>query len=139
MSFQLITAPATEPVTLDEARSHLRVDFLDDDALIVALITAARLHAEMLTGRSFITTRWKAVLDSFPGPSRMGVPFGASFTLHASISSEELTEWIAYDQIEPIGETRAVVRTGLICSTFANVMGGGETPLTPADFMLFQK
>jgi uncharacterized phiE125 gp8 family phage protein len=81
MSVQLITAPAIEPVTLDEARAHLRVDFLDDDSLIVALISAARLHAEMLTGRSFITTRWKSVLDSFPGPSLMGVPFGASFTL----------------------------------------------------------
>lgn len=40
--------------------------------------------------------------------------------------------------IEPIGETRADVRAGLICSTLANVMGGGDEPRTPADFMLFQ-
>ena len=54
-----------------------------------------------------------------------------------SIDSDELTDWIAYDQMDPIGETRADIRTGLVCSTFANVMGGGST--TPSDFMLFQK
>ena len=81
MPFQLVIAPGVEPVTIDEAKVHCRVDILDDDALIASLISAARMHAEMLTGRSFITTRWKLVLDSFPGPSLMGVPYGEGFTL----------------------------------------------------------
>lgn len=81
MPLQLITPAAQEPVSILEARQHLRVDFDDDDALILALIAAARQSAEMLTGRQFVTARWKMVLDSFPGPSLMGVPAGVPFTL----------------------------------------------------------
>lgn len=81
MPMQLITPPAAEPVSLAEAKLHLRVDFDEDDALIQALISAARQAAEMLTQRQLITARWRMVLDSFPGPSLMGVPAGQTFTL----------------------------------------------------------
>jgi uncharacterized phiE125 gp8 family phage protein len=62
-----ISPPATEPITLDEAKAHLRVDLTDDDALITALIVAARQYAESETGRSLITQSWRLVLDGFPG------------------------------------------------------------------------
>jgi uncharacterized phiE125 gp8 family phage protein len=78
---QLITPPAGEPVSLAEAKLHLRVDFDDDDSLIQVLISAARQAAETLTNRQLITARWRMVLDSFPGPSLMGVPAGQVFTL----------------------------------------------------------
>lgn len=65
MPLQLVTPPALEPVTLSEARLHLRVDTADDDPLISALISAARLHAEMLTARQFLPARWRLVLDRF--------------------------------------------------------------------------
>jgi len=81
MPMQLITPPAAEPVSLAEAKLHLRVDFDEDDALIQALISAARQAAEMLTQRQLVTARWRMVLDSFPGPSLMGVPAGQTFTL----------------------------------------------------------
>ena len=81
MPLQLVTPPAEEPVSLIDAKLHLRVDFDEDDTLIASLITAARLAAETLTGRQFTTARWKMVLDSFPGPSLMGVPAGQPFTL----------------------------------------------------------
>ncbi len=57
------------------------MDFAEDDALITSLIAAARQAAETLTGRQLVTARWKLVLDSFPGPSRMGVPAGLAFSL----------------------------------------------------------
>ena len=81
MSMQLITPAAGEPVSLAEAKLHLRVDFDEDDGLIQSLITAARCAAETLTNRQLMTARWKLVLDSFPGPSLMGVPAGQPFTL----------------------------------------------------------
>jgi uncharacterized phiE125 gp8 family phage protein len=81
MPLQLVTAPTQEPVSLAEARLHLRVDFSDDDALIMALIRSARLAAETITGRQLVTARWKYILDSCPGPSLMGVPAGRPFTL----------------------------------------------------------
>ena len=58
--------PAVEPITLEEAKLHLRVDIDDDDALITALIVAARQFAESLTGRSFVTQTWQLTLDYFP-------------------------------------------------------------------------
>jgi uncharacterized phiE125 gp8 family phage protein len=81
MPLQLVTPPAEEPVSLIEAKLHLRVDFDEDDTLIASLIAAARQAAETLTGRQLITARWKQVLDCFPGPSLMGVPAGQAFTL----------------------------------------------------------
>ena len=81
MPMQLITSPAGEPISLAEAKLHLRVDFDDDDSLIQVLISAARQAAETLTNRQLMAARWRMVLDSFPGPSLMGVPAGQTFTL----------------------------------------------------------
>jgi uncharacterized phiE125 gp8 family phage protein len=81
MPMQLITPPAGEPISLAEAKLHLRVDFDDDDSLIQVLISAARQAAETITNRQLVTARWRMVLDSFPGPSLMGVPEGQTFTL----------------------------------------------------------
>lgn len=50
-----ITPPVTEPVTLAEAKAHLRIDYADEDALITALITVAREQAEALTGLALLT------------------------------------------------------------------------------------
>ena len=67
MSLQLVTPPAGEPVSLAEAKLHLRVDGGEDDLLIGSLITAARQAAETITHRQFITARWKLVMDAFAG------------------------------------------------------------------------
>lgn len=81
MALQLLTPPSEEPVSLAEAKLHLRVDFDEDDALILALISAARQAAETLTGRQFITARWRLVLDRFPGPHGMACSPEESFSL----------------------------------------------------------
>lgn len=41
-----VPAPSAEPVTLTQAKAHLRVDHSDDDAVITGLIKAARSHIE---------------------------------------------------------------------------------------------
>lgn len=66
MALTLVTAPATEPVTLAEAKSHLRVTTTDDDVLITALIVAARESAESAMGRALITQTWDMTIDGFP-------------------------------------------------------------------------
>jgi len=67
MAVKLITPPAAEPMTVLEAKAHLRVDFPDDDDYIAALITAARDYAEGFTRRAFLTQSWLLALDHFPG------------------------------------------------------------------------
>ncbi|HEY9211089.1 MAG TPA: head-tail connector protein [Methylotenera sp.] len=66
MITRLITPPATEPITVAEAKLHLRVDDAADDALIQALITGAREQCEHILGRSIMPQTWDLVLDSFP-------------------------------------------------------------------------
>ena len=66
MALRLITGPAAEPVTLTEAKEHLRVDHSADDALISGMIAAARTYCEHFTARAFVTQTWELVLDKFP-------------------------------------------------------------------------
>ena len=64
---KLITAPTVEPVTLDEAKLFAKVDLTDDDALITALIVAARQKAETYTHRAFVEQTWEWFIDGAPG------------------------------------------------------------------------
>lgn len=68
MTLKLISGPATEPVTLAEAKVQCRVDsdITTEDALISALITAAVQQCEHELGRALITQTWEQVLDEFP-------------------------------------------------------------------------
>lgn len=75
MGLMLITPPTEEPITLQEAKNHLRVDTNDDDMLITALIRAAREHAEAITRRSFITQIWEMSLDNWPEGMELIIPF----------------------------------------------------------------
>lgn len=66
MRTTLITAPASEPLTLAETKLFLRVDFNDDDVPINNLIVSARETFEQETGRQLITATWRGFLDRFP-------------------------------------------------------------------------
>jgi hypothetical protein len=62
----LIVPPTSEPLTLDEAKLHCRVDSTADDNLVQRLIRAARMEAERLTGRAICASTWQINLDRFP-------------------------------------------------------------------------
>ena len=73
MSAILLTAPAVEPVTLDEARAFLRVEHNDDDELIAALVAGSRIHVEAQTRRALITQSWRLARDNWPDDGRLRV------------------------------------------------------------------
>lgn len=44
----------------------------------------------------------------------------------SEMSSAQLAEWMAYEQIEPWGESRADLRLGIMASTVANIFRGKD-------------
>ena len=68
MALRLVTAPALEPLDLDaDAKPHLRVDFNDDNAHILGLITAVRDHVEVTElSSALLSQTWELVLDDWP-------------------------------------------------------------------------
>lgn len=70
------TEPAVYPVTLSEAKLHLRIDNSDDDTLITSLIATATRWAEDYCDRTFCHTQWTMRLDSFYGAIGSPVQFG---------------------------------------------------------------
>lgn len=77
MSLKLITPPVLELVPLAEMKSHLRVDFADDDALIAGLTKAAIAHLDGyagVLGWCLGAQTWLLAYDTFPaGPIRLPV------------------------------------------------------------------
>lgn len=69
---KIIIPPTVEPITLEEAHLHLRLDVYDsppahpDDPLILGQIAAAREWIEKFTGRSMTERLLEIALDAFP-------------------------------------------------------------------------
>lgn len=60
------TQPASEPITLKEAKTHLEVIGTSKDTYITSLITTARRLCEAYAGLSFVTQTRRVKLDYFP-------------------------------------------------------------------------
>jgi uncharacterized phiE125 gp8 family phage protein len=84
MSSVLLTAPAVEPLSLDEAKAFLRVEHSDDDAVIAALIAGSRIHVESQTRRALITQSWRLSADGWPQDGRLQVVPGPLQALTAA-------------------------------------------------------
>lgn len=63
--YSLTAAPTTEPVSIDQASEHLRVDSSDDVATIESLISVAREYVDSVTGRVSAVSIWKMVASSW--------------------------------------------------------------------------
>lgn len=74
MSLVLLAAPAVEPVTLAEAKAHLRIDGTAEDAFISSLIVTSRLHIEAALGLALITQSWAWTIDAWPKHASVELP-----------------------------------------------------------------
>ncbi|MFZ0353176.1 MAG: head-tail connector protein [Pseudolabrys sp.] len=83
MSSILLTGPAVEPLSLDEAKTFLRVEHSDDDQVIGALIASARMHVEAQAKIALLTQNWRMVFDCWPHHGRIVVRPGPLRALSA--------------------------------------------------------
>lgn len=91
--------PASEPVSLQEAKDHLYVTDTAQDAYIARLITTSRTLCEKYAGLSFITQTRVMKLDCFPvcSPYEIEVPYGPvqSITAFSYTKSDGTTGTLA--------------------------------------------
>lgn len=76
MLARLITGPSEEPVTLAEAKVHLRLEHDDDDAYVSTLITAARQFVEEYLWRAVLPQTWELTISRFPFRGYIELPKG---------------------------------------------------------------
>lgn len=66
MALVLTSGPALEPVSVADAKAHLRIDGTAEDTLIASLILTSRLHIEAALGYALISQSWTLLLDAWP-------------------------------------------------------------------------
>ena len=157
--FALVTAPVAEPISVIEAKDHLRVTDGAEDALITALITAARQSIEGRfgsLGRALMTQTWDWFLDGFPASGApMEVPFpplqsvtsitytddaGASQTWASSkysVNTKSLIGLIAPAYGESYPSTRAMMNAVTV-RFVAGFGAGADVPMPIRQAMLLQ-
>jgi uncharacterized phiE125 gp8 family phage protein len=63
---RLVVPPVGEPITLQQAKDHLRLEHGLDDNSVPALVTAARQYVEEVCWRGLLRQTWELVLCGFP-------------------------------------------------------------------------
>ena len=108
MALSLVTAPTSEPVSLGEQKTHLRVDGTEDDAYIAACITAARTYIEGQTKRSIMSQTWDYGIDyCFPvkyGTHRIDFPLNP-------IADQASPETITITYVDTNGASQSLAST----------------------------
>jgi uncharacterized phiE125 gp8 family phage protein len=97
MALQLVEPSAELPVSLELAKSHLRVDFNDDDELIVHYINQATEYLDGpkgILGVAIMPQTWDLMLDEFPDEA-IQIPLSPLISV----------ESIKYDDIDGIEQT----------------------------------
>lgn len=106
-----ITDATVEPLTLAEAKAHLRETQTEthNDLLITALIKVAREAAEARLQRTLLTTTWQRTLDRFPacgGHVELHMPRVISVTQVKYVAPDGATPTLdpAAYELEPTAE-----------------------------------
>ena len=107
--YTITAQPVTEPITLDQAAEHLRVDSQADQSLIEALISTAREYADSVTGRVSGSSTWKLIAPTWCALRESPL--------------NHLGEWSAAVAIP-------IFRTPLVSVQSVKYIASGETSLT---------
>lgn len=126
MTSYLLAGPGEEPVTLAEAKAWCRIDADDEDALVAALIAAARLHVESLTGRALIEQSWRLVLEC-PKGRVVPLPVVPAMAVTAATADEAAIE------VELQGDSVLLPAEGFGTLSIDYTAGYGEAADVPQD------
>ncbi len=130
MALVLVTPPVIEPVSIAEAKSHLRLDGSADDILVASLILTSRLHIEAALGLALVTQGWKLVLDRWPKSDCLALPLRPvqSITSVAVLTADGSPDVLAPSSfvLDGGGAPPRLVRTGAAWPTVGRAAAGIE-------------
>lgn len=138
VSMSVITAPASEPITLAEAKLHCKSETDADDARFTSWIVAAREVAEMRTNRALITQTREVKFSDWPGTDSKGMPMvfrlpGAPLTSVASVKyydtdgTEQTLASTVYDVLTASMPGEVVLKPG---QSWPAIQSGKRGPIT---------
>lgn len=105
---RVITDLLAEPVSLQEAKSFMEIDFNDFDALILRLIKQARRSSETYTGLSY----GKKEIELVSNESKVQIPYGPFGQLISIVNYKDNTA-ITEQNYKIFGLDRPVITVGL--------------------------
>ncbi len=79
----LVSGPGAEPLTLPEANAWLRLDTDEEDAIVLSLVTAARMMIEREARRLLMTQSWQITTDCWPENGILTLPIGPVASISA--------------------------------------------------------
>ncbi len=130
--FIIQKAPTVEPVTLAQAKNHLRVDITDDDDYIAELVSGAREACEVFCGRSFAIKSYMQTLDAFPYYTDTVFSQNALPPSYSSLPTYSCTAW-NYSQMIKLYMPPAIAVQGI---DYTDAEGSNQTLVQGTDFLL---
>jgi uncharacterized phiE125 gp8 family phage protein len=132
IDIKVITDVSVEPVTIEEAYTHCRIDTNSyvEDNLILALITTAREYCESHTRRALATKTLELILNDFPKKNYIELPCGpvqSITSIKYKDSSGTETTWSSAYYNTNIDSTPAIITPihGGIWANFIPYPAGG--------------
>lgn len=141
------TAPASEPVTLTEAKTHCSVDGSDRDDELNSMIAAARAFVEDYTGQKIITQTVQLSCSSFDDLAELPVAPIQSVTSITYLDGEGVSQTLSTDVYEAVltgisphirlkvGQSFPSVRTASNAITVTAVAGFGDAEDVPSPML----
>ena len=101
-------APTAEPLSLAEAKQHLRLEgYADEDTAVAGHIAAATADVETFTTRQIVTATWALTLDYFPYEIELPHPPLQSVSSITYVDMDGDTQTVDSDDY-------TVIKTGLV-------------------------
>jgi len=74
LEYTTVTGPAREPLSIEDAKEHLRIDQHEEDVWLLDAIKATRQRAEGMMGRALVTQTLEVALSGWPAGRVIELP-----------------------------------------------------------------
>ena len=106
---RILTDLLAEPVTLQEAKDFMEIDFSDFDTLITRLIKQARISSELFTGLSYGKKEFELVSNQ----SKVQIPYAPFGELLTIVDKDNVS--ISTENYSIFGLDRPIITVGMTC------------------------